>query len=67
MGKKSKLAIGIVVIVGAASVLGMSAAKRGNKAVEVRMETVQKREANCGTLASFVVEDGKPGAVRSSA
>ncbi|HXM82250.1 MAG TPA: alkaline phosphatase D family protein [Burkholderiales bacterium] len=25
------------------------------------METVQKREARCSTLATFVVEDGKPG------
>ena len=52
MGKKSKLAIGIVVVVGAASVLGMSAAKRGNKAVEVRMETVQKRDLVASVTAS---------------
>jgi hypothetical protein len=31
------------------------------------MESVQKRDAACNTLASFVVEDGKPGAVRNSA
>src|SRR4029079_19666327 len=31
------------------------------------MESVQKREAACNTLASFVVEDGKPGAVRTPA
>jgi alkaline phosphatase D len=30
------------------------------------MESVQKREAACNTLASFVVEDGKPGAVKAS-
>jgi alkaline phosphatase D len=30
------------------------------------MESVQKREAACNTLASFAVEDGKPGAVRTS-
>jgi len=30
------------------------------------MESVQKREAACNTLASFIVEDGKPGAVRNS-
>lgn len=30
------------------------------------MESVQKREAGCNTLASFVVEDGKPGAVKNS-
>src|SRR6478672_8942018 len=52
MGKKSKLTIGIVVVVGAASVLGMSAAKRGNKAVEVRMEAVQKRDLVASVTAS---------------
>ena len=30
------------------------------------MESVQKREAACNTLATFVVEDGKPGAVKNS-
>jgi alkaline phosphatase D len=30
------------------------------------MESVQKREAACNTLANFIVEDGKPGAVRNS-
>ena len=29
------------------------------------METVQRRDAPCSTLASFVVEDGKPGPVRA--
>jgi alkaline phosphatase D len=29
------------------------------------MESVQTREASCSTLASFVVEDGKPGPVRA--
>jgi alkaline phosphatase D len=29
------------------------------------METVQQREAACNTLASFFVEDGKPGPVRA--
>jgi alkaline phosphatase D len=29
------------------------------------METVQRRDAACSTLASFVVEDGKPGPVRA--
>jgi HlyD family secretion protein len=52
MGKKSKLAIGIIVVVGAASVLGMSAAKRGNKAVEVRIEPVQKRDLVASVTAS---------------
>ena len=29
------------------------------------METVQKRDAVCNTLASFVVEDGKPGPLKA--
>jgi alkaline phosphatase D len=29
------------------------------------METVKAREAACSTLASFVVEDGRPGAKRA--
>jgi len=31
------------------------------------MESVQRRDAACNTLASFAVEDGKPGAVKTSA
>ena len=30
------------------------------------MESVQKREAACSTLASFMVEDGRPGAAKAS-
>jgi HlyD family secretion protein len=52
MGKKGKWAIGIIAVVTVASVLGMSAAKRGNKAVEVRMETVQKRDLVASVTAS---------------
>jgi len=52
MGKKSKWAIGIVAIVGIGSVLAMSSAKRGNKAVEVRMEAVQKRDLVASVTAS---------------
>jgi alkaline phosphatase D len=29
------------------------------------MDNVQRREAPCSTLASFVVEDGKPGPLRA--
>jgi len=29
------------------------------------MESVQRRDAPCRTLASFVVEDGKPGPVKA--
>jgi len=28
------------------------------------METVQRRDASCSTLASYVVEDGKPGPLK---
>jgi HlyD family secretion protein len=52
MGKKAKIATGVVVLVLAASVVAMSAAKRGNKAVEVRMETVQKRDLVASVTAS---------------
>jgi HlyD family secretion protein len=52
MGKKAKWAVGIIAVVGVASVLGASAAKRGNKAVEVRMEPVQKRDLVASVTAS---------------
>ena len=52
MGKKSKLAIGIIVLGGVAAVLALSAAKRGTKAVEVRMEQVQKRDLVASVTAS---------------
>jgi len=29
------------------------------------METVQRRDAGCSTLATYVVEDGKPGPVKA--
>jgi HlyD family secretion protein len=52
MGKKAKWTIGIVAVIAIAGVLGMSAAKRGNKAAEVRMETVQKRDLVASVTAS---------------
>jgi HlyD family secretion protein len=52
MGKKSKIATGVVAIVIVGSVLALSAAKRGNKAAEVRMETVQKRDLVASVTAS---------------
>jgi HlyD family secretion protein len=52
MGKKAKWAIGIIAVVAIGSVLGMSAAKRGKKAVEVRMEPVQKRDLIASVTAS---------------
>ena len=52
MGKKAKIATGVVAIVIIGSVLAMSAAKRGNKPAEVRIETVQKRDLVASVTAS---------------
>jgi HlyD family secretion protein len=52
MGKKGKWVIGIIAIAGIGSTLAMSAAKRGNKATEVRMEAVQKRDLVASVTAS---------------
>jgi HlyD family secretion protein len=52
MGKKAKWAILGIAVVGIGSTLAMSAAKRGNKATEVRMETVQKRDLVASVTAS---------------
>src|SRR5215510_8312656 len=52
MGKRVKWAIGIIAIVGIGSTLAMSAAKRGNKATEVRVENVQKRDPIASVTAS---------------
>ena len=52
MGKKAKFAICGIAVVAIGSVLGMSAAKRGKKAVEVRMEPVQKRDLIASVTAS---------------
>lgn len=52
MGKRAKWAVGIVAIVGLGSLIAASSAKRGNKAVEVRMEPVQKRDLVASVTAS---------------
>src|SRR5215467_4304167 len=52
MGKKSKIAIGVLALAGLASVFAFSAFKKGNKAVEVRIETVQKRDLIASVTAS---------------
>jgi len=52
MGKKAKVAVAVIAVAGLASVLAMSAARRGNKAVEVRMEPVQKRDLVASVTAS---------------
>jgi HlyD family secretion protein len=52
MGKKTKIAIGIVALAGLASVVAMSYGKRNNKAVEVRIEAVQRRDLVSSVTAS---------------
>src|ERR1700742_2775902 len=52
MGKKAKWTIGIVAIVGVGSLIAASSAKRGNKAIEVRVEHVQKRDLVASVTAS---------------
>ncbi len=52
MGKRAKWAVGIVAIVGLGSLIAASSAKRGNKAVEVRIEPVQKRDLVASVTAS---------------
>src|SRR6201986_4363640 len=52
MGKKVKWTIGIVAIAGVGALIAASSAKRGNKAVEVRREPVQKRDLIASVTAS---------------
>lgn len=52
MGKKAKLAIGIVAIAGIGSTLAMSLVKRGSHATDVRIEAVQKRDLVASVTAS---------------
>lgn len=52
MGKKAKWAIGIVALAGVSTLIAASAAKRGTKATEVRMEPVQKRDLVASVTAS---------------
>jgi HlyD family secretion protein len=52
MTKKTKWVVGVIAVVAIASVLGMSAAKRNSKAVEVRIEPVQQRDLVASVTAS---------------
>ncbi|MEO7086967.1 MAG: efflux RND transporter periplasmic adaptor subunit [Gemmatimonadaceae bacterium] len=52
MNKTAKWAIGIVALVGIGSVVAMASFKRNNKAVEVRIEPVQKRDLVASVTAS---------------
>ena len=52
MSKNVKLTIFGVVVIGAIAVAGLTAAKRSNKATEVRMESVEKRDLVASVTAS---------------
>src|SRR6185369_11782486 len=52
MSKKIKLSIGGIIVLGIALVAVLTAAKRGNKATEVRIEAVQKRDLVSSVTAS---------------
>ena len=56
MSKKVKWSIGGVVIVGIAAFMAVTAAKRGNKGTEVRVEAVQKRDLVASVTASGQVQ-----------
>ncbi len=52
MGKKTKIAIGILALGGLGFVVAFSAFKKNNKAVEVRIEPVQRRDLVASVTAS---------------
>jgi HlyD family secretion protein len=52
MSKRMKWSIGGAAVVALALILGLTAAKRGNKGVEVRMEPVQRRDLVASVTAS---------------
>src|ERR1043166_188653 len=52
MGKRMKWSVGGIVVVAIGGVLALTAAKRGNKAVDVRIEPVQKRDLVASATAS---------------
>jgi HlyD family secretion protein len=52
MSKKTKLAIFVIGVGGLVTVVAMTAAKRGNKAVDVRIEAVQRRDLVASVTAS---------------
>src|SRR5687767_9278131 len=56
MSRKVKLSIGGVLIVGIAAFMAITAAKRGNKGTEVRVEAVQKRDLVASVTASGQVQ-----------
>ena len=56
MNKKVKWSIGGAVIIGVVAFMAVTAAKRGNKGTEVRMEAVQKRDLVASVTASGQVQ-----------
>jgi HlyD family secretion protein len=52
MGKKTKLGVAIVLAAGIIAVIVMTAAKRGNKAIEVKTESVAKHDLVASVTAS---------------
>jgi len=56
MTKKVKWSIGGAVIIGIVAFMAVTAAKRGNKGTEVRMESVQKRDLVASVTASGQVQ-----------
>lgn len=56
MSKRAKWSIGIIALVALVAVIGLSAAKRGNKGVEVRMEEVGTRDLVASVTASGQVQ-----------
>ena len=56
MSKSAKLTIGGVIIAGLAAVAAMGASKRGNKAVEVKIEQVARRDLVASVTASGQVQ-----------
>lgn len=56
MSKRAKWSIGIIALIALVAVVGLSAAKRGNKGVEVRTEAVQPRDLVASVTASGQVQ-----------
>src|SRR5688572_21678093 len=56
MSRKVKLSIGGLLFVGVAAFMAITAAKRGNKGTEVRIEAVEKRDLVASVTASGQVQ-----------
>ena len=56
MSRRTKWSIGVIALLLIVGVVALSAARGGNKGVEVRMEPVQKRDLVASVTASGKVE-----------